>query len=407
MSDARKKALPMAGGRWRDEELEGEIQRVRGAIQAWAEQHDLWFDCGFTDYLKHVDSEPGDPPVVTLLIVGGDLHNMFEGYYGGELENGFSRLLEDMGYWYENRDGATVAIYPEEGGALSARFQSYFHWQWVCSLIEEDTSDVYEELYAHFANRPEDLHRLHWRDFEVLLFRIFQNQGFKAELGPGSGDDGVDLRLWQRDPIGDVLTVVQAKRYAQGNKVNLTEVAALQGVADAERADRALFVTTSSYLPVARRFTARIERPLFLAERNDIVAWCAQAANGVVLDKSTLVSKGAVEKLIYEVAQKRDPRIVRARSGYNTTMNEFALVVKETKHAALLMGLSGATVSHDGFGQRGTEVPLLDGSTIGRLTGELVWRARRNVRDREVTYWDGRHLFYPWNGEPMLFDYVD
>jgi hypothetical protein len=100
-------------------------------------------------------------------------------------------LLNRLGYHYENLDGVTIGICAE-GDELCEDFARYFHWKWVCSLINEDTADVYEELYGHFSNRPDDLRRLEWREFEVPLFRIFQNQGFEAILGPGRADGGID-----------------------------------------------------------------------------------------------------------------------------------------------------------------------------------------------------------------------
>ncbi|WP_292646396.1 restriction endonuclease [Mesorhizobium sp.] len=273
---------------------------------------------------------------------------------------------------------------------------------------KEDTGDVYQELFDHFSRRPDDLNRLHWQDFETLLFRIFQNQGFEAELGPGRGDNGVDLRLWQRDPIGDVLTLVQAKRHAIGNKIDLTQVAALYGIAEVEGADRALFVTTSSYAPVARRFASRTSDLLKLAERADVVEWCARASAGIIADKSSLVSPESVGRVIAEVAGGgKDPRVLQASYGYNMVLNNFALVIKETKHAALLMALPRRTLTDDGYGQRGTEVPLFDGTTISRLQGDMVWRAKRKLYDGSVGYWDGEHLFQTWDGQPQDFDFVD
>jgi hypothetical protein len=382
-----------------DEILELEIARLQRAVQDWAVSRDLWHDCGFQSHLRRVKAEPQDPPVITMLYFEGPLYEIISGedYHG--LEPEFRALLAKLGYWYENQDGVTISLYAEDEG-LAVRFASYFHWQWVCSLIKDDTADVYEELYRHFADRPEDLHKLHWRDFEVLLSRIFQNQGFTVELGPGRGDNGVDLRLWQRDPIGDVLTVVQAKRYAPGNKIDLTQVAALHGIADAEKADKALFVTTSSYAPVARRFTARVARPLLLAERDDVVKWCATAADGVVADKSSLVSRHSVQRLIAEVAGRRDPRIVRGRYG-------FALIIKESRHAALLMSLRSNVVNRDQYGQSGWEVPSLDGDTITHLNGEMVSRAMRRAENGDVSYWDGLNLYSAWNGEPVPFEFFD
>lgn len=392
---------------WSDNELEAEIARVQTAIRTWAEAHELWFDCGFTSYHEHVDGEPQDPPVVTLLTFEGELYRVLSGEDTFGYEEEFCSLLNSLGYHYENLTGVSIAIYAEDA-AVSAAFAEYFYWQWVCSLIKEDTADVYEELYRHFACRPDDLHRLHWRDFEVLLFRIFQNQGFEPQLGPGRGDGGVDLRLWQRDPIGDILTLVQVKKYASRNKIDLTQVAALYGITDVEGAGKALFVTTSSYLPIAHRFAARTSGVLELAERGDIIKWCERATAGVIADKSSLVAPLAVSRIISEVAGKIDPRVLHTSWGQNMIINDFTLVIKETKHAALLMSLECRKISDDGYGQRGLEVPKLDGSTTSRLINpQLVWRAKRKVINGLVSYWDGKRLYFPWDGSPTHFDYMD
>ena len=126
--------------------------------------------------------------------------------------------------------------------------------------------------------------------FERLLGSIFRNQGYEVELGPGSGDGGVDLRLLQRDPIGDVLTFVQAKRHAPHRKIALQPVQALHGASVADGATRSLFVTTSDYLPSARRFAARKNVQMDLYTSEDVVDWCRQATNGIIRDKSVLVS---------------------------------------------------------------------------------------------------------------------
>jgi len=392
--------------KWSDADLESEIAALHAEIQSWAESKDLWFDCDFKPYLDHVGGEPHEPPVVTLLICGGDLVTVLGGEDSEGHEPSFRALLEKRGYFYENLNGYTMAIYTEVEPLCSA-FSRYFHWRWVCGLITQDTADVYQELYNHFVRNPDDLNCLHWRDFEVLLFRIFQNQGFTAELGPGGADNGVDLRLWQRDPIGDILTVVQAKRYAIGNKIDLTNVAALYGIGIGEGASKSLFVTTSSYLPGARRWAARFANSLELAERQDVVNWCARATEGIIADKSSLVSPEVVSRIISEVRNRRDPRVLHAHSGYNVIMNNFALVIKETKHAALLMGLGNHTVSDDGYGQRGLEVPQFGPSTISRLRGDLVWRAKRKLDNGQVSYWDGAHLYHAWSGEPVHFDLAD
>lgn len=387
---------------WIDADIENEIQRVQDAIKAWLTSHELWYDCGFKSELQADGSEPcEEEPVVMYFWAEG----LFSELVYGHLEGEFVELLDGLGYWYSHEKALSLAIRTTDED-LARRFYDYFHWKWTCSLLLPDTGDVYEELYAYFARFPEKLHALHWRDFEVLLFRIFQNHGYKALLGPGRNDGGVDIRLWQEGPLGDMLTVVQAKRYSKN--IDLTPVQALYGASKAEKADKALFVTTSSYAPAARKFAARVSEELELRDKEDIIAWCDKAKKGVIEDKSTLVAYGSVQRLIAELHHCPDARVVHAVWGFNMVHNIYALVIKQTKHAALLLRLGSKPVSGDVRGQMGAEVPLLDATAMSRFNVLGVFRAARKVDEHgRVSYWDGRNLYSPWNQEPNQFNYLD
>ena len=90
------------------------------------------------------------------------------------------------------------------------------------------------------------------------------------------------------------------------------------------------------------------------------------------------------------------------------THNKFALVVKESKHAALLLGLENQVVSDDGYGQRGCEVPKLKVQEVPfLLCAENVWRVSRKEENGSITYWGGNHLFSSWNGIAAGFNYMD
>jgi hypothetical protein len=389
-----------------DIQLIQEISKLETAIQEWAEERDLWVDSGFKEFLQHVGGEPASPAVVTVLHTDGDLTRVLD--EDVEVDGTpFHEFVASLGYFYENQNGYTYYFYANDE-TLNTAFESYFHWQWVCSLIQPDAGDVYEELYAHFAANPDQFHRLNPRAFEILLSRVLQNQGFTTELGPGSGDGGVDIRLWQRGPLGDVLTLVQAKRYAPHRKIELDAVAALRGVMAVEEAPRGMFVTTSTYLPSARRFAARAGNVIQLATTADIAQWCAAATNGIVKDKSSLVSRENVGRLLHQVSQAAETRVLHTTWGYNATHNSFALILKETRHAALLMSLPLRMVSHDGYGQRGTQVPSFGEDALGHHCAESVWRAQRKVYESgRVGYWDGRHLYRAWDGRPAPFDSMD
>jgi len=376
-------------GLFDDRSLELDIRRLQNAIHDWAVGHEIW-DCVFKTYFEHVGGEPSAVPVVFIQCF--DSH--FQEAIYGKLDGEFWDLVHSHDFHYENAHEYTLHFYPEEGPRCDA-YANYFHWKWICSLVQPDFADVYEELYGHFTSRPDDLRRLSWREFEILLARIFQTQGFTTELGPGRGDGGIDIRLLQRDPIGDILTLVQAKKYAPKNHIGLEAVAALSGIAGVEKAQQSIFVTTSSYQPAAKRFAARTSGALELCASKDVVEWCRTARDGIIKDKSSLVSPSSVERLLLDVRQRSsDPRVVHARWGVSMLLNKFALVLKETKHAALLMTLPHFTVSHDGYGQDGLEIPLLDSSAGNFLTADTVWRAQRSTDDRgTTTYWDGKHLY--------------
>lgn len=383
-----------------DEDIEREIVRLEAAITGWAKERDLWFDCGFTNWLDHYKDEPSAGTPLLVMWADGPMHRV----WGGELaeeEEQFQEFLDGLGYWYENYDGVTVHFQANDED-LGRAFDEYTKWRWICQLVKPDIAEVYEELFAHFAQRPEDLQRLPPREFEILLSRVFQGQGFRTELGPGSGDGGVDVRMWQRDPIGDILTLVQAKRYASKRSIELEAVSALSGVVEDERASRGLLVTTSRFLPSSVSFAARQNGRIVLADSQDVARWCNEAANCVIEDKSTLVSLEHVRRLIEQALVSPSSVVVHS---WSHRSNSFCLKLKESRHAVLLLVLPKRAVSGQ-TALMGTEVPVLDPVAVA-LNKTAVFRALRRVQDGRVTYWGRLNLYSAWNGRPKEFDYLD
>jgi hypothetical protein len=158
-----------------------------------------------------------------------------------------------------------------EGGFKQAAFDK------TCNLIIPDFERINDELIAYFCKHPNDLNHLAPRKFEEVLAAIFRNLGYITELGPGHGDKGIDLRLIYKDSIGEVVTLVQAKRYASHNPIRLEAVQALYGIVEAHKANRGLFVTTSRYLPGVMEFAEQTSSRLVLATAKEVAIWCQQA----------------------------------------------------------------------------------------------------------------------------------
>lgn len=391
-----------------DAELEGKIAKLQQAIESWARKNEVWLDSGFQTHMERTDAEPSSPAVVTVLYSDGPLHEVLDGSSYDDLQTEFYEFVSELGYECENQDGVSFYFYVEENDALNQAFEEYFHWKWISTLVQPDIADLYEEMYSHFRRRPEDLYKLGPREFEIILFRIFQTQGFEAVLGPGKGDGGVDIRLLHRDPLGDVLTLVQAKRNAPHRKIGLGPVQALRGAMAAEDIGNGIVVSTSDYLPGAKRFANNCRAQLELKTSNDVAEWCEAAERKVIKDKSSLIERDRVNEMISDLALRLDKRLVHASTGYTMQTNAFALIVKETKYAALLMNLPRKNVQDDGYGQMGTEIPILNSQTIDYLTELHVRRVKINIDEQgRPSYWDGKNLYFPWDGKPKSFSYLD
>ena len=222
---------------------------------------------------------------------------------------------------------------------------------------------------------------------------------------PGAGH--IDIKMFQRDPIGDVLTAVQVKRYRPDRKITLQAVQALYGAATANDIQNSVFVTTSDYSPSAKNFAARDNVSMKLYTSSDVRKWCNQAREGVIKNKALLISRRSVEKILD--AAKKNPRqyVVRARTGITNIMNSFAVILKETKHSALLMELAKRIISHDGYEQRGQEVPVIDSSSLLNHRSETVFRAKKYCRQNEVSFWTGSNSYSFWTERPEHFDLCD
>jgi hypoxanthine phosphoribosyltransferase len=140
----------------------------------------------------------------------------------------------------------------------------------TCVIIAPDFEVINAELMEYFSTHPDDMYMLPPRKFEMLLEAVFRNQGYRTELGPGWSDGGVDLRLYQKDSIGEICTLVQAKRYKHTIPIRLEAVASLAALVDDEKANRGLFVTTSRFLPGVQKFAEKQNRRIILANSIDI-----------------------------------------------------------------------------------------------------------------------------------------
>lgn len=113
------------------------------------------------------------------------------------------------------------------------------------------------ELGSHLKRRFTDIYSLSPHRFEELVADTFCQLGYLCRLTPCSRDGGYDIVLLQNSTGAQIL--VQCKRYAKQKKVHVGHVRELLGVQLFEGAQRAIFVTTSSFTEPAVRMAKLLE----------------------------------------------------------------------------------------------------------------------------------------------------
>src|SRR5260221_1548052 len=388
--------------------LEQQIKDLQHLIIAWARAKDLWTDASFHSYLEWFDDEPSDTSAqICVLVSDGMFLGMLDGFYGSLLDE-FQSLLEPTPFYYEMEKRCAVFYCSDD--ALNATYVQYFEWRWICKLIEPDYTGLYDELYAYFRADPSRLQALHHRKLEILVSELFRNQGYQTILGPGGNDGGVDLRLIQRSGIDTITTLVQVKRYHARLPIRLDAVAALLGHLQDQQADKGLFVTTSSDLPVVHGFDSRHPTKLELADSTNIAQWSGWVENRIVRDKSQALTDAAILKLLkHPPAGSYAGRIAVASVGYGIVDSEFCMILIDEPHVVLLMRLSAdETYLDHPYNTRGTAVPCQDERILQNKVRNHVFRAKKwKAEDGSIRFAGRQHHYWIWDGVPRYFDYND
>jgi restriction system protein len=256
---------------------------------------------------------------------------------------------------------------------------------------------LHSEVFEHFAGRPDDMQRLGWRDFEELLDSVFKNQGFYTELGPGSNDGGIDLRIYQSRAIPEVVTLVQAKRYSRA--IDLQAVAALFGVAVKEKAEKAIFATTSYFLPGVIKWASSGEQQinwpnLELVDATRIAGWCADIGHNLDNYFSNGLSR---PQQLSENTGPLTGEVVVAQGGYNCTQNYFAIIEADLPNEVILRPIGSEMFSGDGT----------DGSEIASENQQSCWTGEARLlgfKESDGSFRADRKSFALWDRTPQMFN---
>ncbi|RKG66344.1 restriction endonuclease [Corallococcus sp. CA054B] len=140
----------------------------------------------------------------------------------------------------------------------------------------KDPERYFEQRFIDFlVAQGERLDKMHWRNFERLTAEYFHRNNYAVQLGPGSKDGGVDIRLWPKDSDRTLppLMLIQCKRYKRDTLVELEYVKALWADVSFEGAQGGLIATTARISPDGKRIAEARKYPLSFAENASVRDW--------------------------------------------------------------------------------------------------------------------------------------
>lgn len=128
-----------------------------------------------------------------------------------------------------------------------------------------------QRFINYLSNNFNQIGEIHWRKFEELISECFVKSGHKVEIGPGSNDDGVDIRVWNESVERHPEYIIQCKRYK--SKIDKVTVKGLYADVLEEKATTGLLVTTSEFSPGARSTIAARNYPIKEVNGEKISLW--------------------------------------------------------------------------------------------------------------------------------------
>ena len=122
----------------------------------------------------------------------------------------------------------------------------------------DDTESISSLIGSDSDNTVAVLNSLNPLEFEKLIARIFQAEGWKTELTSPTGDQGIDIIARKRLPVPQKF-VIQVKHYEE-SKVTPDEVQQYNSLKEQEpNTDQAVLITSSTYTDKAKELADSLE----------------------------------------------------------------------------------------------------------------------------------------------------
>jgi restriction system protein len=177
------------------------------------------------------------------------------------IDNNFLSQFEEFEKW---RRSAQEAVEDRHSAAPAIVNQTATPDDIMRAAHRQIETTLAQELLDRIRSAPPDF-------FERLIVNLLLKMGFGGSVADAgralgrSGDDGVDGVIDQ-DALGLDRVYIQAKRYAAGNNIGSGAIRDFFGSLDRHKANKGLFVTTSSFSPAATETAQYLSKRIVLID---------------------------------------------------------------------------------------------------------------------------------------------
>lgn len=177
-----------------------------------------------------------------------------------------------------------------------AHYADQFENHWATSFPPSETETLYDEAHSllrpaenaqiatvshqawaaliqRLSRNPDLLYELPPRKFEELIAELLSRDGLEVHLTSETRDGGRDILAFHETPIGQLLYLVECKRYLPNRPVGIAIVQRLYGVLSQEKATAGLVVTTSRFSKQALTFAETVKHQLRLKGYQAVKEW--------------------------------------------------------------------------------------------------------------------------------------
>ena len=132
---------------------------------------------------------------------------------------------------------------------------------------------ISEELTEYILSNPNAMHNISPRKFEELVAYIMEKHGYEVTLTQQSRDGGIDIFALKNEGFGNILTIVDCKKYSNSNPVGIAAVRGMYGTLQIESASHGIIATTSRFTRDAINLSQEYKYQLSLKDHADILQW--------------------------------------------------------------------------------------------------------------------------------------